>query len=462
MAIKSFELEPTRENLLSTLTRDLLERNQSVWHFARFCDEQDGNCSIAIDAKWGQGKTFFVRHVQLLLESFNEFSSSVTEEERKKIKQAFSRYIGTGENAIELQPQVCVYYDAWANDNDSDPILSLIYEIIKETAQQYSFKKSADCVKAAATIFDFFTGRNAADITALAKDRDLLAELKAQRDIHDLVADFLEALLSEQGNRLVVFIDELDRCKPTYAVQLLERIKHYFSNDRITFVFSVNIDELQHVIKNYYGEGLDACRYLDRFFDYRIALPPAKMLRYYQEIGLENGSWVYEAVCKSVVETFSLGLRETEKFYRMAKIAAYTPTHNHSYSGFSDGNAIQFALCIIVPVILGLKMTDIQLYNAFITGNNPQPLLDVMGDRDIARGICSTLLGRNETYEEANDKQTTVKLSDKLRSAYTALFDDSSRTDWGETHIGSCSFSQQTKDVTLRAASLLSEFAYYD
>ena len=144
MAIQSFELEPTRENLLNTLSKDLLERNQSIWQFARFCDAQDGKCSIAIDAKWGQGKTFFVKHVQLLLESFNEFSSSLTKEERMAIKQAFSRYIGTGENSVELQPQVCVYYDAWANDNDSDPILSLIYEIIRGTAQQYSFKKSAD------------------------------------------------------------------------------------------------------------------------------------------------------------------------------------------------------------------------------------------------------------------------------------------------------------------------------
>ena len=107
-------------------------------------------------------------------------------------------------------------------------------------------------------------------------------------------------------------------------------------------------------------------------------------------------------------------------------------------------------------------MTDIQLYNDFIAGKNPQPLLDIMGERDIARGICSTLLDRNETYEEAKEKQTTVKLSDKLRSAYTALFDDSSRSDWGETHIGSYTFSQQTKAATLRATSLLSEFASYE
>ena len=462
MAIKSLELEPTRENLLNTLTKDLLDRNRSVWQFARFCDAQEGKCSIAIDAKWGQGKTFFVKHVQLLLDAFNEFTTSISPEERASIKSTFSGYIGSGENAVELEPQVCVYYDAWANDNDSDPILSLVYEIIKGTAQHYPLKKSVDCIKSAAMISDFFTGKNAADIVVLLRERDLLSELKSQKEIHDIVADFLESLLYEQGNRLVIFIDELDRCKPSYAVKLLERIKHYFADDRITFVFSINTNELQHTIKCFYGEGFDACRYLDRFFDYRIALPPANMTRYYQEIGLDNGSWVYEAVCKAVIDTYSFGIREIEKFYRMAKIAAYKPTHNQSLSGFSEGNALQFSLCIIVPIIIGLRMTNIALYNDFIAGRNPQPLIEVMGDRDIARGICSTLLDRAETFDENQENKVKVLLPDKLRMAYTALFDDNSRTDWGEAHVGSCSFSRRTKDATLRATSLLSEYASYE
>jgi hypothetical protein len=104
-------------------------------------------------------------------------------------------------------------------------------------------------------------------------------------------------------------------------------------------------------VKCYYGEGFDACRYLDRFFDYRIALPPANMTRYYQELGLDNGSYAYKSVCKSVIEYCGVELREIEKFYRMAKIAAYKPTHNNHYFGFSDGNALQFSLCIIVPIV---------------------------------------------------------------------------------------------------------------
>ena len=140
MAIKSMELEPTRDNLLQTLEENILDRNKAVWYFARFCDAQEGKCSIAIDAKWGNGKTFFVRHVQMLLEAFNEFTNAVTEDERAAIKNAFKKEIGTGDNALSLEPQVCIYYDAWANDNDGDPILSLVYEVLKSTAQNFSLQ----------------------------------------------------------------------------------------------------------------------------------------------------------------------------------------------------------------------------------------------------------------------------------------------------------------------------------
>lgn len=69
----------------------------------------------------------------------------------------------------------------------------------------------------------------------------------------------------ERADKVVIFIDELDRCKPTYAVKLLERIKHYFNNDKIIFVFSTNLEELQSSVKCVYGESFNAYRYLDRF-----------------------------------------------------------------------------------------------------------------------------------------------------------------------------------------------------
>lgn len=461
MAIKSMELEPTRENLLNTLTKDLLDRNKSVWHFARFCDAQEGKCSIAIDAKWGAGKTFFVRHVQLLMDSFNQFTESMTREERASIQSTFFQHIRQCEDDPAIGPEVCVYYDAWANDNDEDPVLSLVYEIVKGAAQHYKFTKGLDWLKTAAAITDFFTGKNAAEIVDLAKENDPLSKLRAQKEIHSLVADFLESLLYEKGNRLIIFIDELDRCKPVYAVRLLERIKHYFSNDRITFVFSVNLDELQHAVKSHYGEGFDACRYLDRFFDYRITLPPANKAKYYLEIGLDNGTWVYESVCREVIDYCGFELRETEKFYRMAKIAAYRPTHDSRVVGFFDGGTMQFALLIIVPIMIGLRMRDIDQYNAFVEGRDSKPLIDIMGDGDIAQGLCNALLDNGETYSEPREQEVKVLLSDKLHAAYLALFGAHKSGYRKEDHIGKYTFDSHIKDEVLKAASMLSDYATY-
>ena len=377
MAIKSMELEPTRENLLKTLSLDLLDRNESVWHFACFCDAQEDRCSIAVDAPWGAGKTFFIRHVQFLMDSVNPFTAAVTDEERDTIKSAFLRYSNSSDGEIELQKEVCVYYDAWSNDNEEDPILSLIYEIIKISSQYVQFKKSTDYVDVVSSMVDFFTGKNTIEFARLLKQKDLLAETKAKKEIHSLVAEFLDSLLSERGDRLIVFIDELDRCKPEFAVRLLERIKHYFANVRITFVFSVNLDELQHTVRRYYGEGFDAFRYLDRFFDYRIALPPANMTKYYQKIGLLYEHNWFESVCKSVIDYYGFSLREIEKFYRMAKVAAHKPTHSQYFTGNADGVALNFSLILIVPIIIGLHMYNMDMYNEFITGKNPQPLLDI-------------------------------------------------------------------------------------
>ena len=117
---------------------------------------------------------------------------------------------------------------------------------------------------------------------------------------------FFDSLRWEQGNRLVVFIDELYSCKPSYAVKLFEIVKHYFSNERITFVFATNIGELQYTIRHFYGNDFDACKYLDGFFDLRIFLPPADMTNYYRETGLSTSPWCYEKVVSAVIKMHTM------------------------------------------------------------------------------------------------------------------------------------------------------------
>ena len=137
--------------------------------------------------------------------------------------------------------------------------------------------------------------------------------------------------------RLILFIDELDRCKPAYAVKLLERVKHYFCNDRLTFVFSINTHELQNTIKHYYGENINASKYLDRFFDFRISLPKANLGKYYQAIQFENVYALHGVTADAVIRYYRFELREITRYLQILEMiqpnSYYGTRHaRHSYN----------------------------------------------------------------------------------------------------------------------------------
>jgi len=83
--------------------------------------------------------------------------------------------------------------------------------------------------------------------------------------------------LDEQGNPkptkpLIFIIDELDRCRPTFALEVLERIKHFFSVQNVHFVLGVNIAQLENSIKAKYGLGDGAKTYLQKFISLTVEL----------------------------------------------------------------------------------------------------------------------------------------------------------------------------------------------
>lgn len=459
--MKSYALEPTDENIIEALADNLIDRNKDISRFMILLNCIEDSYSIALDGKWGSGKTFFVKQLKKVIEAYNSNMEESKSDDCVKIKNIINEYKNKVAEPQSFEPQIAVYYDSWANDNAVDPILSIIYEIIKSVNSDFSFKKSKDCLQVAGTIAEFFTGKNVTALFELAKADDPFTILKEQKDIHLLISDFLESILIEHGNRLVVLVDELDRCKPSYAVHLLERIKHYFSSAMVTFVFSVNLDELQHTIKQYYGNEFDACRYLDRFFDLRISLPPANLNKYYNRLGLNNENYIYEEICKEVIKANHFELRETAKYYQLAKVAAYKPTHGSSINfSFSEGKAKQFSLVCIVPIMLGLKISNIKRYNAFIQGKDSSPLLDIIGSGELAMGICSNLLNNNETFCESTQKdEIKVELIDKLSEAYDALFNKDYTYGTRSVAIGKMIFSKETLECIMRTAGLLSEFS---
>ena len=82
---------------------------------------------------------------------------------------------------------------------------------------------------------------------------ELTEEIRNKNQIKKLILTVFDSLISERCNHLIIIIDELDRCKPTYAVKLLERMRHYIFDNRITVLVSTNLKELQHTIKALYG-----------------------------------------------------------------------------------------------------------------------------------------------------------------------------------------------------------------
>lgn len=118
-------------------------------------------------------------------------------------------------------------------------------------------------------------------------------ELKSHTNVKQAIIDFklrlgilVSYLDTETSAQLpiFVFIDELDRCRPDYAIKLLEGIKHLFGIPGIHFVVATNLAELAHSVRAVYGEKFSAERYLKRFFDMEYTLPEPEGLAFAAEL----------------------------------------------------------------------------------------------------------------------------------------------------------------------------------
>ena len=444
--MKAYDLKPTDENLLKTLKEDTIERNASIFNFIRILDSLEDSCSIALEGNWGSGKTFFVKQTKTILDALNQCSTKMDEPKKEDIIDVCNGKL----KQDEIQPQVCVYYDAWKNDNDDDPVLSLVYTILQDVGNKFYFDKDVPFIKLAANILDYFKGKNWSDIIDTLQTGNYLDALKESKNIECSMAEFLDSLLAERGNRLVVFIDELDRCKPSYAVKLLERIKHYFSNDRITFVFSVNIYELQHTIRKFYGDNFNGGRYLDRFFDLRISLPPVNLEKFYQSINFGNEKAHYYSVSKEVIKIHRFELREITRYVRILKIAAHDAVSTNTRNKLI-GNSIKFCIHCIVPIMIGLKIADAEAYSAFIQGNNSAPLVTM-----------ETKLPRYFTSQLSEEIKLPYSIADRLEEIYQFLFAGSYDEKLPVLIIGHMKFDLEERNMLLQIVGLLSEFTTID
>lgn len=452
------EILPTDENLAKAFQDDAIHRNKDVAEFYELLLSIDSVNAIAIDGRWGSGKTFFVKQTILLIKTLNsleniEDSISDSIHQCSSFKNLFNENKG---NSFAT-----VYFDAWQQDNNIDPIISIVYEIAKQLGTVNLPVANGRLVELLSAIIDAFSGRSIKEIADSLKGEDPLSKFKDQEDVHKQIETFLNELPKERGNKVLIFIDELDRCKPTYAVRLLEQIKHYLCNERIVFIFSINTGELQHTVGNYYGSGFDSSRYLDRFFDLRFSLPPADLNYYYDSINFNSNDTI-EIICKRIINVYKFELREIMRFYTGIKIALgkFVKMGEGQDWAFRTEKWKEIILIYVVPIVIGLRIVDASEYYAFIEGKDSRPFHDVLENSDAANWIFQYLLNDNETYgnEEGKIHVTEGKKTDEL---YNAIFVNDYK-DVNFVKIGEYVFDARGKEFALQVASSLSKYADYD
>ena len=456
--MKSLDLTPTNENVYNSLINDSIGRGEFVRQFVKMLNAIEDNCTIALEGNWGSGKTFFVKQVKMVLDAHNPnyqpVNGFLTEERRKVIKEKCSEF-NAEDGSTELKPQLCVYYDAWQNDNDEDPILSLVYSIVKETGSDFSFSKKST-FDSCSELINLVCDKDISKLINVLKGENPLDLIRKTKDEADKVSEFLQSLLPEVGERLIVFVDELDRCKPSYAVKLLEKIKHYFLDEEITFVFSVNINELQHTIKKHYGSDFDATRYLDRFFDLRATLPKFDLEKYYASIGFELNENMFNYVCASVINKYQFEMRNIAKYIRLAKIAVPKSVRKGDMLFVPEKSALFIYNIYVIPIMIGLKLTDAKRFENFVNGKDCTPLLDFQ--KCFSMG-CFVDLAFERYEKSSNDKAAAIEK--KIKEIYDAIFvekyeDESYRL------IGDMYFDKETKNSVMCIAGLMSSSANFD
>ena len=363
-------------------TQDEFKRKPIAENIIRLLTSPIDLSPMVIDGGWGTGKTEFCQKlIQLMQEQHPDYRP--------------------------------VYIDAFRSDHSGEPLLALLAEIIKACTPEGSDKKLIEkhndrirrITKAAGFLMK--TVAKAAVGHVLKQNTDDLAEGLQKIMNDDQEADSLaetvtdaaatiashtidatvDALLKEQieaeknletlkaclkefaeEKPIILFIDELDRCRPDYAVDMLEVIKHVFEVENVKVVLVTNTKQLRAAINHRYGVEVDAQKYLDKFLKYSFALPDKIVARFEEERALVSVEYFKQLIRNSrmaselqgligqriilnfisdMIERNGLSLRETERLVRFLEIY-----HSLSRGGLGDQKKWEYRLLCITGVFI--------------------------------------------------------------------------------------------------------------
>jgi predicted KAP-like P-loop ATPase len=322
---------------LSFDNRDEFNRRNTADKVIKLLDSGIDVSPMVIDGSWGTGKTEFCHKL------FNLLSSRDTHQQ--------------------------IYIDAFRADHADEPLMTILAEVIKilptGEAQSSFIEKALPALRyglktiAKAGVAHLLRQ----DYLDVVDDFDKELQETAEKTINATVESLLKEHVQAENNLkslqnvlqeiaaikpIVIFVDELDRCRPNFAIELLEIIKHTFDVPNVRFVLITNKKQLKAAINHCYGASVDAHRYLDKFVKFTISLPEvtakdthneslASIAHYknlVQASNVLNDLKLSEChtirIVETVIKANSLSLREVETFVRHIEIYVTLSEGAHS------------------------------------------------------------------------------------------------------------------------------------
>lgn len=354
-----------REDKLKSFDDDIYNRKVIAENLTKIIEVQEEPIVISLDSEWGTGKTTFVTMWKDLLDNDEEYSSKFN----------------------------TLYFNAWENDYITDPLLALVSEIEAEIKREDSkFKKNFNKVKevilpmaklvtkvgvkvGTAGVLDLdkvnlgdYTEDTIMDLASKLGEFSI-KEIVASKSIRTKFKEVMSEYQKENCKKIIFFIDELDRCRPTFAIELLEVIKHLFNIDNCIFIISIDKEQLSHSVSTIYGQNMDTIGYLRRFFDLDYRLPKLDVHMYMDnrnEVVLKGyyNVELFKMLLKEIFINEQFSLRDIDKAHYYIKLLLPLVTE---FNKDSKDNSVYIAtISYLYAILIAMKIKKPVLYRKII------------------------------------------------------------------------------------------------
>lgn len=271
MKYKHHEIEINPENPFANCK---LDRALYADILTNIVSHADDGFTMGLYGKWGSGKTTFVKmwnqqlkNLQYTTIYLNAWEEDYVDDPFIPIFNAFMQILPKGNLKGEVKKECEVLYNKL---KDIHQWGKLAYGVGIGLLANKIGDKTVDAIK------DFLGPEVSDPSLKMSEMKSYVQELKSFRtSLGKLVGDQF------QKKPLIILVDELDRCKPDYAILYLERIKHFFDIDNVVFVLALDKDQLRASVRGYYGsDTINADEYLRRFIDVEYYLPEPDFRKY--------------------------------------------------------------------------------------------------------------------------------------------------------------------------------------